>query len=73
MMPGPTTNEILEQLKGKKSNPRIILLTVVRYSNEEREKILKMGNIVDYITKPFDFDKLITTIKKHIMKEVTAS
>ena len=73
MMPGPTTSEILEKLKNKKSNPKIILLTVVRYSNEEREKILNMGNIVDYITKPFDFDQLINTIQKHVIKTVTAS
>jgi DNA-binding response OmpR family regulator len=73
MMPGPTTSEILEKLKDKKTNPKIILLTVVRYSIEEREKILQMGNIVDYITKPFDFDQLISTIQKHIIKTIAAS
>ena len=66
MMPGLTTKEILEKLKSKESNPKIILLTVVRYSDEEKEKIIQMGNIVDYVTKPFDFDKLVSTIKKHI-------
>lgn len=30
---------------------------------EEKEKLFKMGNVVDYITKPFDFDELVTTIK----------
>ena len=72
MMPGPTTSEILEQLKNKESNPKIILLTVVRYSMEERDRILQMGNIVDYITKPFDFDQLISTIQKHIIKTVAS-
>ena len=66
MMPGLTTKEILEKLKEKTSNPKIILLTVVRYSDEEKTKILEMGNIVDYVTKPFDFDDLITTVKKHL-------
>jgi len=73
MMPGLTTNEILEKLKNKKSKPKIILLTVVRYSNEEKEKILQMGNIVDYITKPFEMDQLMYTIQKHIIKTVTPS
>jgi len=65
MMPGLTTDEILEKLKEKKSNPNIILLTVVRYSGEEREKMLKTNNIVGYIKKPFELDDLIGSIKKH--------
>ncbi len=65
MMPGLTTDEILEKLKEKKSNPKIILLTVVRYSGEEREKMLKTNNIVGYIKKPFELDDLIGSIKKH--------
>ena len=66
MMPGLTTKEILEKLKEKSSNPKIILLTVVRYSEEEKKKILKMGNVIDYITKPFEIDDLIKTINKHL-------
>ena len=66
MMPGLTTKEILEKLKEKSYNPKVILLTVVRYSEEEKVKILEMGNIVDYVTKPFDFDVLIKTVKKHL-------
>lgn len=65
MMPGMTTKEILEKLKDRKSKPKIILLTVVRFSEEEKEKILKLGNVVDYVTKPFDFDILMTAIKKN--------
>ena len=63
MMPGLTTKDILEELKDKCNKPKIILLTVVRFSDEEKEKLFKMGNVVDYITKPFDFDELVTTIK----------
>jgi DNA-binding response OmpR family regulator len=63
MMPGLTTKDILEELKDKYNKPKIILLTVVRFSDEEKEKLFKMGNVVDYITKPFDFDELVTTIK----------
>ena len=66
MMPRLTTSEILEKLKEKKNNPKIILLTVVRYSDEEKKKILHMENIVDYVTKPFDIDELMVIIQKHI-------
>jgi len=68
MMPGMTTSEILEKLKDKKTKPKIILLTVIRYSEEEKQKIYKMGNVVDYITKPFELDDLINTIQKHVIK-----
>jgi DNA-binding response OmpR family regulator len=69
MMPGLTTGEILKKLKKKKSKPKIILLTVVRYSEEEKEKIYHMGNVVDYITKPFDIDELTERIYKHINQQ----
>lgn len=64
MMPGLTTKEILGKLKNMKSNPKIILLTVVRFSEEEKKKLLKMNNVVDYVTKPFEFDDLMDSIKK---------
>ena len=70
MMPGLTTSEILRELNGKKSKPKIILLTVVRYSEEEKTKIFGMGNVVDYVTKPFDLDQLIDAIHRHVMKPV---
>jgi len=62
MMPGLTTEEILEQLSKKKCKPKIILLTVVRYSGEALEEILKKGTIVAYIDKPFELDDLIDTV-----------
>jgi len=68
MMPGLTTCEILKDLKDKKSKPKIILLTVVRYSEEEKKKIMTMGNIVDYIKKPFDLDDFMDAIKKHVQQ-----
>lgn len=69
IMPGLTTSEILKKLKDKKSKPKIILLTVVRYSEEEKKKVLKLGNIIDYITKPFDIDELTDKIYKHIKQQ----
>jgi len=68
MMPGLTTKEILEKIKEKKTNPKIILLTVVRFSEEEKKKIMDMGNVVGYITKPFEFDDLIKSVKKHVQQ-----
>ncbi len=69
MMPGLTTREILEKIKCKNTNPKIILLTVVRYSEEEKERIYQMGNVVDYVTKPFEFDELINRVKYHIERK----
>ena len=66
MMPGLTTREILEKLPEKKTKPKIILLTVVRYSEEEKQKLYQKG-IVDYVTKPFEMDILINTIQKYIL------
>jgi len=66
MMPGLTTREILEKLKEKKTKPKIILLTVVRYSEEEKQKLYQRG-IVDYVTKPFELDHLIHTIHKYVL------
>ena len=73
MMPGLTTIEILEKLNGKKTNPKIILLTVVRYSDEEKKQIMSRGNVVDYITKPFDLDFLLDVVNKHVQHEPLVS
>ena len=41
MMPGLTTWEILGKLKGMKSKPKVILLTVVRFIEEEKRICMK--------------------------------
>jgi DNA-binding response OmpR family regulator len=69
MMPGLTTREIFTKLKEKKTNPKIILLTVIRYSKEEKKKIFEMGNVVDYITKPFELNELLDAVHKQIMRQ----
>jgi two-component system OmpR family response regulator len=69
MMPGLTTTEILEKLKQKKTAPKIILLTVIRYTEKEQQKLFDMGNIVDYITKPFDLDYLLDRIHRQVICE----
>ena len=64
MMPGLETEEILEKLKKKKSKPKVILLTVVRFDRDEK-RLFEQGNVVDYIKKPFDIDVLMDAVKKH--------
>lgn len=69
MMPGLTTKEILEKLKEKNSKPKIILLSVVRFSDEEKKKLFEMG-VIDYITKPFEFEDLMESVRKWIVTTV---
>jgi DNA-binding response OmpR family regulator len=66
MMPGLTIGEILEQLKSKHCVPKIILLTVVRFPEDERKKMFELGNIVDYIKKPFDMDEFLERVRKQL-------
>jgi DNA-binding response OmpR family regulator len=66
MMPGLTTEEILELMKKKKSRPKIILLTVVRFMQKRLDKLLEMDNMIDYIKKPFDINAFLDSVKKHI-------
>ena len=69
MMSGLTTIEIFEKLNGKKTNPRIILLTVVRCSEDKKKQIMSRENVVDYITKPFGLDHLIDVVKRYVQQE----
>jgi len=64
MMPGLATKDILEKLRGVSKDAKIIFLTVVRLSDDEKRKLLKMANIIDYITKPFDLDDLVARVHK---------
>ena len=64
IMPGLTTEEILKKLSKKKCKPKIILLTVVRYSKETLEEILKKDNIVACINKPFDLDDFMKSVNE---------
>jgi DNA-binding response OmpR family regulator len=66
MMPGPSTKEILNRLKNLNCDPKIILLTVVRYHKEDIEDFKELGNIVEYVKKPFEMEYLINIIKKHL-------
>ena len=69
MMPGLTTKEILEKLREKSCKPKILLLTVVRFSDKEKKKLFEMG-VIDYITKPFEFENLMDAMRKWIVTTV---
>lgn len=66
MMPGMDTKEILERLKEESIKTKIIFLTVVRLSEDEKDILLRMANIVDYITKPFDLNDLLGRVHKAV-------
>ncbi|MCE8422399.1 MAG: response regulator [Candidatus Methanoperedens sp.] len=63
MMPGLKTKEILARLKERKLDLKIILVTVVRFSDQEKRILMTDFNIRDYITKPFDVPELITRVR----------
>ena len=65
MMPGLSAFEILDKLKEKENKPKIILLTSIRYTNKEIERLFHTWNVVDYIVKPFDYYDLLERIHKH--------
>ena len=71
MMPGMTTYEILKQLQTKTNHPKIILLTVVHYSNEEIQRLAQISNVIDYIPKPFNIRDLVDRIKTHLAEAPT--
>ena len=60
MMPGTPVREVIPKL-GK---IKIAYLSVVRTSEAEKEDLLKVGNIVDFIQKPFDINDLLAKVKR---------
>lgn len=61
MMPGTPVREIIPKLP---KSIKIAYLSVVRTSEAEREDLLNVGNIVDFIQKPFDINELLQKVKK---------
>ena len=61
MMPGTPVRQIIPKLP---KSIKIAYLSVVRTSEAEKEDLLKAGNIVDFIQKPFDINDLLAKVKK---------
>ncbi|MEK6958916.1 MAG: response regulator [archaeon] len=62
MMPGMLVRDVLKKIKGMK----IILVSVVRTTEAEKEDLLKNPNIVGFIQKPFDINELLAAVKKQL-------
>ena len=60
MMPGTPVRDIVPKIKQFK----VAYLTVVRTTEADKEELMKMKNIVDFIQKPFDVDDLVKRVKK---------
>jgi two-component system OmpR family response regulator len=69
MMPGLNTHQILEELKNKNSNLKIILLTAVRLSTHGLQQLYNYDNIAEYVSKPFEINELINKIHHHSKKK----
>jgi len=67
MMPGISGRETCEKIRAnpKTKNLKVAFLTVARFS-EVGKKTLEKMKVLDYITKPFDNDDLIRSVKKII-------
>lgn len=67
MMAGLDTKEILERarkLAGK--DMKIVLVTVVRFSEEEIRLLKQRYGIVDYVKKPFDIEDIEAVITRQL-------
>jgi len=66
MMPGLTTKQILDAIKKNKKTAsiKIIIVTVVRFTEDEKKALFHSKNVVDYISKPLNVDDLIKATKK---------
>ena len=60
MMPGTPVGQIIPKIP---KSIKIAYLSVVRTSEAEKEDLLKVGNIVDFIQKPFDINDLLKKVK----------
>ncbi len=60
MMPGTPVKKIVKKIKKSK----IIYVSVVQTSQDEKGDIMDQDNVVGYIQKPFDTNDLLKEVKK---------
>ena len=60
MMPGLPVSEVIKQIEDIK----IVYLSAVGISEEDKGRMLENNKIFDFIEKPFDEEKLIEAIKR---------
>ena len=63
MMPGLTTKDIMSILNEKEMDDlKIILVTVVRFSQSQKDLLMKESCIKDFVSKPFDIPVLLDKV-----------
>ncbi len=70
MMPGMSGFDVCEKIRSttKTSKLKVIFLTALSLSVVDKSYLRKL-NALDYITKPFDNEKLIRTVFKSLAKK----
>ena len=67
-MPGKDGFQVLREIEyGKSSNPKIIVLTA--YADVKSAIDAAKLGATDFISKPYDFDELLITIRKVLQKD----
>ena len=66
MMARPDTKEILERVRKLGRGMKIVLVTVVRFSEEEVSLLKQRYGVVDYVNKPYDVEEMEAVITKHL-------
>ena len=67
-MPGKTGFEVLQELNYNNLDTRAIVLTA--YADVQSAIEAKNLGASDFISKPYDFDELLITIRKAVQREV---
>lgn len=67
-MPGKDGFQVLREIEyGKSSNPKVIVLTA--YADVKSAIDAAKLGATDFISKPYDFDELLITIRKVLQKD----
>jgi len=67
-MPGKDGFQVLREIEnGKNSNPKVIVLTA--YADVKSAIDAAKLGATDFISKPYDFDELLITIRKVLQRE----
>lgn len=72
MMPGLTTKEVISKLREnpETENIKIMYLTAVKFSEEEKREFVHLGNVVDIIEKPFSVMDLVKRVKSNLGESI---
>lgn len=71
MMPGLTTREILAKIREDPDTAdiKVIYLTAVKFSEDEKREFVHYGNVVDIIEKPFSVMDLVGRVRNALGDE----